>query len=450
VYATSAGGFINPALTNDGTVSNGGSLVDDGVPWTQSGGSVSGNAVVMQNAALIDSVGSGAFLFDYDTGAISGTIPAGQTITVQGETYVQNGDGYSGTSLALNAGGNTAPVTNDGTVVLDAPGSGGSSGGPAYLTSGTLDNDGTVISQTEDTNWPNAIQANINNSATGNVDLNDGTMYQEGSTLTNSGTVTVAQSGLWVLDKGGAFVNTAAGMLDIDIASAKASGGFQLNDPCCGAAGAFTAGGILSPTLVGGYVPAVNQLFSVWSQGGGLFTGTFANVTGSFVGDYGKTSATYGVIYNPTATASTVAKLSVGKVSSGRDGLSVRLTCAKGSGDRSLTRVTGTVTEHLTHGKLTATSASLAEKKTKKKTTRVVTVASATSTLKAGTSRTLTLKLNKTGRALLSRFHKLTIRTRVSVAGKTVKTVKIVVSLTAKGHREIQRQLDTTFEPGRG
>jgi hypothetical protein len=419
-------------LTNNGSVTNNGTLVLNGSTWTQSGGSVSGNAVVMQSGtSLVDSVGAGSFLFDDQDASISGSIPAAQTVTVQGEAYSCCGGG-NGTSLALNAGGNTAPVTNNGTIILDAPGSGSSSGGPAYLTNGTLDNNGTVISQDEDSTWHNDIQANINNSTTGKFDLAGGTMYEEGSTLTNSGTVTVASTGLWILDGGGAFVNTAAGTLDVDIASAATHGDFQLNNPCCNPAGAFTAGGTLNPTLVGGYVPTANELFSLWSQGGGSFANTFANVTGGFVADYNTTSETYGVIYDPAATT-TAAKPnpSVGAVSAGKKGLTVKLTCPAGTDSCSTAQITGTVTEHLKHGKVTGTSASVSNK-TAKKTTRVITVASATCTLKAGTSKMLTVTLNRAGRALLAKFHKLTVRTKVSYGGKTVKTVTLVFHAPTK------------------
>jgi len=77
-------------FTNDGSVVNEGSTSltrGGGGPtvWTQSGGSVSGHAVAIQEGAtLADSAGAGQFLMNVYEANLTGTIPAGQTVTMQG------------------------------------------------------------------------------------------------------------------------------------------------------------------------------------------------------------------------------------------------------------------------------------------------------------------------------------------------------------------------------
>jgi hypothetical protein len=420
-----AGDFIN-----NGTVTNNGSItgVNQGgqMTWTQSGGSESGNAVALEAGAwLVDSVGAGSFLFNYGSGALSGTIPAGQTVTVQGEVFNSGGESYNSTSLALNANGSTAPVTNNGTLVLDAPGSGAASGGNTYLTNGTLDNNGTFTSQVEDSKWGNSLQASVVNGTSGNIDLSSGTLTSNGSvTTSNNGVVTVAPGAVWSLDEGGTLVNAAGGTIVPEIASATSYGSFQLTNPCCNGAGAITAGGTLAPKLVGGFTPSANEEFPIVALQGGTFSAKFGSVGSGFAADYTKETASpafVGVIYGQSAAA--VPALSVGKISASGTRLSVRLSCGTGAAC-SAVRILGSVKEHLRDGKLKAVTASAyAAGKTK---TRVVVVASATTALASGASKTISIRLNATGRELLARFHKLTVLTTVRIGGKTVRTVKVV------------------------
>ncbi len=65
-------GFIN-----DATVVNDGSITTHGAEWTQQGGSVSGNEVILQSGStLADSSGAGSFLANYAGFTLTGTIPA--------------------------------------------------------------------------------------------------------------------------------------------------------------------------------------------------------------------------------------------------------------------------------------------------------------------------------------------------------------------------------------
>jgi hypothetical protein len=420
-----AGDFVN-----NGPVANNGSItgVNQGgqMTWTQSGGSESGNPVVLETGAwLVDSAGAGSFLFNYESGALSGTVPAGQTVTVQGELFNSGGENYNSTSLALNAKGSTAPVTNNGTLVLDSPGSGSASGGKTYLTNGTLDNNGTFVSQVEDSNWGNSLQANIVNGTSGKIDLNSGALTSNGTvTTSNSGVVTVAPGALWSLNEGGTLVNAASGTIVPEIASAKNYGSFQLTSPCCNGPGMINAGGTLAPELVGGFTPTANEEFPIVALEGGKFSGTFGSVGSGFRADYAKEAASpaiVGIIYG--RSAATKPELSAGKISASGTKLSVRLSCGKGS-RCSAVRITCTVKEHLQGGRVKAVTASA--NAAKKATTTTVVVASATTTLSVRANKTISVKLNATGRELLARFHKLTVLTTVRIGGKTVRSLKVI------------------------
>jgi hypothetical protein len=414
-------------FTNDGTVTNNGAItgVNQGgqMTWTQNGPET-GNAVVMQAGAwLVDSAGAGSFLFNYESGSLSGTIPAGQTVTVQGQVFNSGGEDYNSTGLALNANSNSAPVTNNGTLVLDAPGSGSSSGGNTYLTNGTLDNNGTFVSQVEDSAWNNTLQASIVNGTSGNIDLNSGTMISNGGLTTNNGVATVAPGALWSLNEAGTLTNS--GTLVPEIASATSYGSFQLTGPCCNGPGTITAGGTIAPNLLNGFTPAVGEEFPIVALDGGSFTGTFATVGSGFSADYTKEAASpayVGLVYG--GVASTAATLSVGKVSGSGGKLSVKLGCGKSAACADV-RIVGTVKEHLKHGKVKAVTASAHA--AKKVTTKVVVVASTTKKLSAGATKTVSISLNATGRKLLARFHKLTVDLTVRIGDKTVKSVTVVV-----------------------
>ena len=94
----------------------------------------------------------------------------------------------------------------------------------------------------------------------------------------------------------------------------------------------------------------------------------------------------------------------VGPVSGGKGQLTVKVSCPSGGAACSKVTFKATVTEHLQGSKLLAVSARK-HSKTKRK---VVVIASASlSSLAAGTSKTVTLKFNKVGLALLKRFKSL-------------------------------------------
>jgi hypothetical protein len=112
VAAGAAINFSSSSLDQAGgtlTVTAGGSLYLQSSTLTQSGGTVAGT-VVLNGSTLADSAGSGGTFLLECGNTLSGTIPASQTVNIQG-----NSCGNATTTLS----GTT--VTNDGTLELDPP-----------------------------------------------------------------------------------------------------------------------------------------------------------------------------------------------------------------------------------------------------------------------------------------------------------------------------------------
>lgn len=429
--------FSTASFTNNGSVVNDGSITDNGATWAQSGGAVSGNAVVLQNAAtLADSAGAAAFLQNYGSATITGTIPAGQTVTVQGEPYNSGGETYY--SSAMSLGG--AALVNDGTLVLDADGTGSTSGGAVSLTDGSIQNNGTINAEVQDPSWAVHLQAGLANSHAGTVNVTGGQLIQDsGTATTNDGVVTLGPGAVYLLEEGSSFVNASDGTLSPQLASASSIGTFQLSGPCCNGPGTFTAGGTLMADLTGGFLPTANQEFQLFALTGGKFTGTFATVGNGFTADYANEVASpafVGAIYRSTPppppavpTVPTVPTVHVGSILGGHGKLTLALSCPAGGAACATLSVTATVTEHLKGGKITAITA---RKKKAHAQTKHVVIATAGASLAAGATKTLTLTLNATGNALLKKYGKLTTTVTASSGGKTLQTSTVHVQKAVK------------------
>jgi hypothetical protein len=273
-------------FTNDGSVINDGSTsITGGGPtvWTQSGGSVSGNAVAIQEGAtLADSAGAGQFLMNVVEANLTGTIPAGQTVTMQG------GETYGGTGLSLK----NEQLVNDGTLVIDSVGSGEAGGNAPVIAEGSIQNNGKILAQMEDpSSWPLQDYVVLHNDPAGTFEVQDGRLQQYGATpTTNEGLVTVGPAGEYILE-GSPFVNETDGTVSPEIAGTSSFGSFILDD------GEFAAAGTLAPVLVGGFVPAAGQEFETFSLAGGHLTGAFATVANGFSADYSHSYETAGPYY---------------------------------------------------------------------------------------------------------------------------------------------------------
>jgi hypothetical protein len=440
------------SFTNDGSLDNAGSMTVAGsMHFAQSGGAESGNPVQIQSGATLDdSAGTGSFLFDLGGGFLTGTIPAGQTVEVQGYTYNCSGNVCQTTSLGLGGNiGSPPAVTNDGTVELDAPGSGTASGGGSILGGGTLDNNGTLASTVEDSNYTNNIQAPVDNAAGAHIDVGGVLVGQY--PLTNDGTITVSPGSEYEF-YGGSLTNEADGTLSPEIASASSFGSFDLQ------IGTLTAGGTVTPVLEGGYSPASGTEFQAFPLNGGTLSGTFASVGGGFAADYTheSTSPAYvGLVYGggtpggggttgggggttgggggttgggggttgggtPGGGLTAARAPTVDTISGGSGTTAVKLSCPSGEAACSAYTAIATVTEHLKGKKVTAITAS--------SKLNVVVIAKSSGTLAAGDSTTAKLTLNATGKALLKKFGKLKAVVKVTAGGKTLKTQTVSIT----------------------
>jgi hypothetical protein len=419
-------GFINA-----GSVVNEGSITTHEAEWEQQAGSESGNPVALQGGStLIDSAGTGSFLGNYDTFTVTGTIPAGQTVIVRGEPFNSGGETYYSTGLS-NGG---KELINDGTLVLNPTGS-GETGGNVNVESGSIHNNGTIDVETETASRVTQIQEAITNGPSGQLAINGGIFQgNSGAPLTNEGLVTLAPGAVYQLQEGATFLNH--GTFSPEIASASSFGAVQLTSPCCNGAGIFTTGGTLAPILVGGFTPTKGQEFDVFALDGGKFEGTFPSVTNGFTGDYAHESsepAFVGVVYGGSTSGGgsggggggsvkPAPVASVSSISGKRGKITAKLSCASGGAACSPVTLKATVVEHLSkHGRILAVTAR------RKPKTKTVTIAAASATIAAGTTQTITLKLNATGRALLARYGKLSVLVTIRSGGKTLRLIVHVV-----------------------
>jgi hypothetical protein len=405
-----------PGFTNSGQITATGSLTLTSLTpqtWTQSGGSVNGNAVSLYNGdALAYSAGTGSFAFGSgnEENSLSGTIPAGQTVTLDAGS---TGNGNNG--LALDG-----TVTNNGTLALDAPtnATGNPEVDPAPA-GGKLVNNGTVDLLDSTATQSDLFRTDLTNDAAGVIDVQSGTTnYDGGNTLTNQGTLLIAPAAEFV-QKAGTVTNT--GTLSPQIASGTDFGTYDLYG------GTFNAGGALSPVLVAGYVPTAGQEFDVLNIGNtDTFTGKFAAGGNGFTPDESHASPEPGDVGAVYAASSAHGVVHAGKVSTKGGKLSLKLSCPAHDTCLGYT-ATVTVTEHL-RGKNVI---DLAKRKT---TTKVVTIAKAKGTVAGGKTITVKLSLNKTGTKLLKRYGKLKTVVTLTVAGKTLSksTVTLVAPKTAR------------------
>jgi hypothetical protein len=133
----------------------------------------------------------------------------------------------------------------------------------------------------------------------------------------------------------------------------------------------------------------------------------------------------------PTPTASVTAPtVKVASVSGGHAKITAAISCPAGGPACPAVELQATVTEHLKGSTTKAISAS--GKKTAKPKTKRVVIAAASTILAAGATKTITIKLNSTGLALLKKFGKLKAIVTVISGGKTIGTVTVTVQKQAK------------------
>ena len=256
-----------------GTLVDTGTMTVSGSTFTQSGGVESGGTVALSNSStLADGAGGGAFSFE-NTDTLSGTIPAGQTVSVLGVPSVN--------SYATLA---SPGVTNDGTFVLDSQTSGGFAGveGSPMTNNATFETVGA-------TSQPDYIEANLTNDSGGVVTISGATTRQdEATTTTNDGTFAVADGGKIALTGRAVYTQVSTGTYSATIDAT--NGAFGMTG------GTDTLAGTLAINTVGS--PTLGNTYNLIS-GATSVTGAFATL--SFGPD------AYVIGYNATSVTATVA-----------------------------------------------------------------------------------------------------------------------------------------------
>jgi hypothetical protein len=169
--------------------------------------------------------------------------------------------------------------------------------------------------------------------------------------------------------------------------------------------------------------PSDNLGYSVGISGTTIVAGATRHDAESSTADAG---AAY--VFGPGSLAAPTVKL--GSISGGHAKITAALSCPAGGATCAAASLTATVNERLKGRRITAITASSKTKASAK--TKKVVVASGVVTLSAAKQKTLTLTLNSTGRALLSRFGKLRAIVTFSSGGKTIKTATVTVLKSAK------------------
>jgi hypothetical protein len=253
----------NASFTNDaGTVNNSGTIsLTSGAPWSQDGGAETGNPVTLNGGSLSDTGTGASGSFDL-LGAVylSGTIAAGETVSVLGQ---------SGIDSVANLQG---AVVNDGGLVLDSQ----AGGGYADVSNNegccnSLINDGTLDAQVEGSSQ-DYLETSLTNNGT--VEVKSGELDQDhGTTTTNNG----------------AFITDSGASPGYALTSGSAS---FVND----SSGSVTNGGAI--TLSGG---------ASWTQNGGSETGAAVLLEGGNLSDSGTGASGSFDLEDSVTTSGTIA-----------------------------------------------------------------------------------------------------------------------------------------------
>jgi anti-anti-sigma regulatory factor len=196
-----------------GTLTLTGTMSETNGTFTQSGGTESGNPVDLNDVAFVDSAGTGSF-DDIGSGStLTGTIPVGQTVTVDGRV--------TNVSLAVTG------VTDDGTLALTS----NSAGGYAQITgtgSGLTVASGAHLSTsfTGTGDVPVYLETPLTNQIGGTVTIGAPDSRQDSNTLTtNSGAFSVSSGGKLSITGSSSFTD-AAGTLAVTGTMTQTNGTF--------------------------------------------------------------------------------------------------------------------------------------------------------------------------------------------------------------------------------
>jgi hypothetical protein len=231
-----------------GTLKTTGSFTDSSGTFTMSGGTESGNPVDISGGALVDSAGGGSF--DLTGGVdLSGKIPSGQTVTV---------DGLS-TSVAATLSG---PVTDDGTLTLDSSGNGYSMIEGSALTVGSHG----ALTTTGSGNI-SYLRAPITIDAGGTATIGNPTTNQDsGTATTNAGTLQVSAGAELTLSGSSTLTNDRGATLGVTVDATTGAWGVAAPSGSISLAGTLGVTTVGSPTLRNSYDPITGTISGTFSS----------------------------------------------------------------------------------------------------------------------------------------------------------------------------------------
>jgi hypothetical protein len=252
-FTVSSGGAISLSSSSSFTQASGtltvtGSFSESSGTFTMSGGTESGNPVTITGGTIADSAGGGSF--DVTGSAdLSGTIPAGQSVKVDG----------SSTNVGVTL---TSNVTDDGTLNLNSTSSGYSliegdaltvGSGGALTTSGSGSNSYLRVTTSIDTGGSATI---------GNPD----TVQDTGTATVNSGTLKVADGGKLTLSGGSTLNNKAGATFGVAVDATTGAWGVAASGNSVSLAGTLEVTTVGSPTLGNTYDPITGSISGTFSS----------------------------------------------------------------------------------------------------------------------------------------------------------------------------------------
>ncbi len=205
--------------SSGGTVTNGtgGSVTDTGTGALaitsgifNQGTGAAGNVVLFDSTLNLLGAGAGTFAFEGGGGSLSGNVSAAQSVVLQSSGC------FSGTDVTASAG-----FTNAGSIELtNVEGLCAESQSATLVWSGTLTNTGRITSNFGVAGGPRALDGNLTNSGTVNID-SDTSFDGPSAVFTNKKTVTVADEATLsttgsqtFTDATGGSLTTTSGSLD--------------------------------------------------------------------------------------------------------------------------------------------------------------------------------------------------------------------------------------------
>ncbi len=235
---------------NGGALADGGSILLEGNSgWTQAAGSAaqSGNPVEIVSSGLLTDVSGGGSFDLVDSSGLTGTIPAGQTVTAEA---------LPGHNSNVVLSGATGQVINDGTFVMDSPTGGGTdylTGAETFVNNGTFD----VTSQTGN---PVYEEVPLTNNGGATVEVKAANLIQyEGTTTTNDGLLQVDSGAEYEGDDGTALFINDGDVVNNGTVSLIAGTSWTQNGAESGNPVSISAGGTLTDQTGGGAFDVIDS-----------------------------------------------------------------------------------------------------------------------------------------------------------------------------------------------